>query len=351
VVSWSDNGAISARILDNSGAPAGDVISFTTGGSASVAVAGLANGEWIVAWDAVTLPAVTATAQRTTVQFRRYSASGALLQDTTAVAGAVFGVSAGMQAVGTPDGGFTVAFAARDVIGAPGHIFAQRYDANGNPLGGVVTLSARPGEQEQPRLAALPDSSTALVWLQRFGEATTFMRRIDAAGVPAGDEVQVAASSIAGATSLAASGLPGGNVASAWVTAEQVLWQVFDAAGNAQSTLRNATVADSAGAPRNVVVSPRAAGEGFDVLVGTLFPFPRGTNQNLLDYVIGSDGGLQSTTQLAAAGVSSASPITGSVTGPAAAGFGIGSGSDGHFVYAWESASGVGASQLNAAGQ
>lgn len=350
VVAWVDKGAISVRVLDNSGTPIGDVISVATGTPSSVAVAGLANGDWIVAWDAVTLPAATPTAQRTTVQFRRYTATGALLQDTTAVAGAVYGVDAGMQAVGTPDGGFAVAFAAHDVTGAPGHIFAQRYNSGGTALGAAVTLSARPGDQAQPRLAALPDSSTLLVWLQQSGDSAIFMRRIDSAGLPAGGETQLAASP-SGASTLGASVLPSGNVAIAWTTFSRVSWQVFDPAGTARTAQGDASVPFSAGGPAHVAVVPRAADDGFQVLVDTLFGYNRGTGEHLLNYEIGADGSLLSTTEVAVASVSSVSDITGNVTGPAASGFGIAGGSDGHFVYAWESASGVGVAQLSAAGQ
>ncbi|WP_427914869.1 hypothetical protein ACPWT1_08140 [Ramlibacter sp. MMS24-I3-19] len=350
VVAWVDKGLVSARVLDNSGTPIGDVISVATATPSSVAVAGLANGEWIVAWDAVTLPAATPTAQRTTVQFRRYSATGALLQDTTTVAGPVYGVDAGMQAVGTPDGGFTVAFAAHDVTGAPGHIFAQRYQAGGSPLGGLVTLSARPGEQQQPRLVALPDSSTLLVWLQQSGGAAIFMRRIDAAGLPAGGETQLA-SSPSGASTLGARVLPSGNVAVAWTTVSRVSWQVFDLSGTARTAQGDASVPFSAGGPAHVAVVASAAGNGFLVLVDTYFAWNRGSGQHLLDYEVGADGLLLSTKELAVASVYSVSDITGNATGPAAAGFGIAADTDGHFVYAWESASGVGVAQLSAAGQ
>jgi hypothetical protein len=358
VVAWTNNGAANAQVLDANGNLSGSVISFGTGGSASIAVAGLANGDWVIAWDAVTLPAVTPTAQRDTVQFRRYGAAGALVQDTAVIGTPVYSVSEGMRAAATPDGGFAITFAARDVIGSPGHIFTQRYGAAGQPLGPLVTVSARPGEQQRPELAVLPDSSIMLAWVQSFGTASFYMRQIDASGVPAGQEMQVGPSLPVGVASFAATGLPDSRIALAWVPGDsgsassaQLNWQVVDVAGVALSSIGSVTVSGSNGALQRVAMTARPLGDGFNVVAQTLEGAPRGEAQHLLLHVIGSDGALQSSAALATALVSSVSDVSGNVTGPATPGFGVAGGPDGHFVYAWENASGVGTAGVSAAGQ
>jgi hypothetical protein len=366
VVGWINGGTVNAQILDNNGAAVpGGLISFNTGGSSSVAVAGLQNGEWIVAWDAVTLPAVTPTAQRGTVQFRRYSASGALLGDTTTVGRAVFGITSAIQAVGTTDNGFTIAFAARDVTGSPSHIFAQHYGSDSGALGDVITLSNRPGEQSLPALAALSNGGTALVWSQNFGtDSPILMLPIDVAGRAGAETQLVGGSTSQGVTSLAAYGLTGGRIALAYVgisgtpALPSAFWQTFNEAGAEAGTLRTASIeANGGGIPTAVAITPHNESDGgFHVFVGTTVGTRRGTEQNLIDYVVGNrlDAGIDAqlgvnliTTVL----VSTASPTSGDVTGPAVAGFGIAGATDGHFVYAWQSGSGVGVAQVNAAGQ
>lgn len=90
----------------------------------------------------------------------------------------------------TSTGGFVVAYQAKAVSDLS--VYAQRYDANGTPLGGVITVSVPTGGGAFPDIVV--DSNDGFIitwWDERSGNGDIFARRYDAAGNQLGSEIEV----------------------------------------------------------------------------------------------------------------------------------------------------------------
>lgn len=88
-------------------------------------------------------------------------------------------------------GNFVVVWAAgRPYLNEPRGIFGQRYDSDGNRLGGEFEVSAL--RSESPSVASNADGDFVVVWNdQAFYDAHVFGRRYDSGGNPLGDAFQV----------------------------------------------------------------------------------------------------------------------------------------------------------------
>ena len=73
-----------------------------------------------------------------------------------------------------------------------GDVFARRLDANGDPVGGVITVANQAGDQEDAKVAVSSGGAFAVVYVDAAGEEDVLMRRFEANGDPAGGVVNVA---------------------------------------------------------------------------------------------------------------------------------------------------------------
>ncbi len=89
--------------------------------------------------------------------------------------------------------GFVIAWESQQVAGSAYDVFAQRFDAAGNRLGGEFQVnSVTTDSQSSYPLAMAPDGRFVILWLGPDGNGSgIFGQRFDAAGVPLGAELQV----------------------------------------------------------------------------------------------------------------------------------------------------------------
>ena len=162
----------------------------TAGTRADLAIAMDADGGFVLSWTALESGRTT-----TDILARRYDAAGAALGDAVLVnTDTAFAHDA--PAVTTmADGGFVVAWQSDGQDGSGFGIFARRYDAAGEPIGDEIRVNTTTaGRQQNPALAAAPDGGFVIAW-QSDGQDGSglgiYAQRYDAAGEPLGDEVRV----------------------------------------------------------------------------------------------------------------------------------------------------------------
>ena len=120
-------------------------------------------------------------------------------------------------------------------------VFAQRYDASGQPIGSEFTVnSTLTGDQTNPQVVGLPGGGYVVVWQSGQGDGSgygIFAQRFDAAGATVGTEFQVNSSGSGNQYDAQITALTGANAGGFVVTWHQdngqVEARVFDAAGNA----------------------------------------------------------------------------------------------------------------------
>lgn len=130
-------------------------------------VTALRTGGWVVTW--------TSSGQDSSysngVYQQAYSADGTPVGEETLVNSTTFFSQDFPAIVALEDGGWMVIWQSQNEIGSNsythGHsnIIAQRYDANGNPLGGEVALSGDPSLfNHSPEATLLENGDVAVVW-------------------------------------------------------------------------------------------------------------------------------------------------------------------------------------------
>ena len=99
------------------------------------------------------------------------------------------------EIVATPDGGAIVVWTSKDQDGGGEGIYAQRYDADGLPLGAEFQVnSATADDQTEPAIAVAGDGSFVVVWTSKIGDGNAegvFGQRFDANGNALGGEFPV----------------------------------------------------------------------------------------------------------------------------------------------------------------
>ncbi len=136
-------------------------------------------------------------------------------------------------------GAFAVAWVSKDQDGSGTGIYLQRYDAAGNRLGGETLVNTSiNGDQTAPSIALADDGSLVVAWQSADGNGQgVFVQRFDANGQLIGGETQVN-QTISGDQEFAAVATDaGGNFVVVWqgqdADREGILARRFDAAGNA----------------------------------------------------------------------------------------------------------------------
>ena len=93
------------------------------------------------------------------------------------------------------DASFLVTWQSNGQDGSGSGIFAQRYDENGNPVGAEFQVNSHSGDsQKYPVVAAMLDGGFVIAWRSQNQDGDSygvFAQRFDANGQPIGDEYQV----------------------------------------------------------------------------------------------------------------------------------------------------------------
>ncbi len=200
VAVWRDSGGdagdVLGRLFDAAGNPLGGeflVNTFTTGNQRRPAVARDGAGNFVVVWDSFGQDGSSYG-----VFAQRYDADGLPLGGEFQVNSHTTDSQASPAVAADAAGGFVVVWHGEGQDGSGYGIFGQRYDADGDPVGvefPVNTATAQ--DQRDPAVAAAPAGDFLVAWSHRLDESppqdygNIFAQRYDEAGVPVGGEFQV----------------------------------------------------------------------------------------------------------------------------------------------------------------
>lgn len=352
VAAWSSGTHLQAQAFDNLGRANGPRVDVATLSSTlrNYAVAGLSNGDWVVAWVDVTIAGFGREATET-LQLRRYSSAGQLVQDTTQVNGAFFSVFTPIAIAPSTDGGFAIAWSANLSLFPPSAMF-QRFTAAGAPAGPPTNVAGASGAMTQAHLVTLGDGTLVVLWLQASADNTTrtvTMQHFDASGSALTGAIPIAASTAAGDSTFDAAALPDGSIAIAWnhATGQQpapqsVSWQIVDAAGTARTAAGSSAVGATV---EGVQVAPAADGFLVFTQLSTITGPQSTTASTIRVLAIDRAGAAQGTSTALVSRPTVAQAADGVFqAGPADVGFAVDGGLDGHYVLVYEGATAAGGS-------
>ena len=193
------------------------VVGYDDGAVASPVVTDLDDGGWIVAWDFLI------DGSRLAIQTQRYDADGTAVGDIVQIDPA-----SSVQSYEYPsitvleDGGWMVAWSVDGSSGEGVAIAQQRYDAEGNPVGGVTDVAT--GDHfVSPAVTALADGGWVVTWSD-WEEDTgydVFAQRYDADGKAVGGQIAVNTTTAGWQTSVEVTALPDGGFVIAWDSDDQ----------------------------------------------------------------------------------------------------------------------------------
>ncbi len=148
----------------------------------------------------------------------------------------------GAAVAADPEGNFLAAWLSFTQDGLGGGVFAQRYDAAGDPVGGEFQVNTHtPEYQLYPAVAADAAGNFVGVWASYWQDGSNFGifgQRYDAGGVPLGREFQVNTHTPSFQTQPAIAAAPAGNFVVVWEGGYQdgsysgVFGQRYDADGD-----------------------------------------------------------------------------------------------------------------------
>jgi hypothetical protein len=210
VVTWADRdygtsvGAyLKGQIYLPDGTAVGGELSLGTANSGvnHPAIAALANGGFVVAWNGI--PA----------QVQMFDASGLAISNAVTLSG---GVASSADIVGLANGGFAVTWNGSDISGDG--VRVSTFDQNGVVLvNGAGVNTATVGNQADPSITALANGGYVITWTDRGSAAWPIKAQIyDAAGMKSGSEFVVTPAGFSHSVESSVTALSNGNFAVAW---------------------------------------------------------------------------------------------------------------------------------------
>jgi VCBS repeat-containing protein len=201
-VIWYDSSAgaagyFRARLFDAAGAPAGGEIAVPTAAvngfsDARADIATLSTGGFVVTWQSYDYGV-----GRYEIFSQRFDATGARVGAETKVNAGGASTAAEPQVAASAAGGHVVVWTKQGGDDGAGYgVFARRFDAAGNAVGGDVQVNQGvAANQYEPTIAALAGGGYVVAWRDDSGRdgsgAAVFARLLDASGAPVGAEFQV----------------------------------------------------------------------------------------------------------------------------------------------------------------
>lgn len=206
------------------------VNSSVAGTQSSASVATVADGGFVVAWMS------QHEGDGFGIYAQRYGANHQPLGGEFRVNTTTVGDQFSPSVAALDGGGFVVAWMSYGQDGFQNYgIYGQRYDAGGAPVGGEFSVSSTPAFDDQfCSVAALDDGGFVAVWQTIDPEGAgsgIYGRRFDAAGNPVGSEFQVAPVATGGQATPSVAALDGGGFVLTWSSPAGVFAQRYDAAG------------------------------------------------------------------------------------------------------------------------
>lgn len=232
----SESGVFGQR-FDETGLPLGGefpVNSFTTGAQLRPAVASGALGNFVVVWDSYQLDEIDVFAQI-------YDADGDPVGGEFQANAQTTGTQSHPAVATDAAGNFVVAW--QDSDGSSVGVFARRFDSMGSPVGTEFQVNTYTTfSQAYPAIAGDASGGFVVVWQsshQDGSESGVFGQRFDAAGQPAGVEFQVNTYTASHQRYPAVAMTDSGRFVVAWDSAYQDGWaggifaQAFDVSADA----------------------------------------------------------------------------------------------------------------------
>jgi hypothetical protein len=259
VVAWESTGqdgsgeGVYARLLSAAGEPTGAefaVATRTTGNQDTPAVAALAGGGFVVAWEDG-----AEDGDGETVMAQRFDASGGRL-------GAEFRVNGGTAgdqqepAVAAQEEGFVVAWVSASEEGADGSgaaVIARRFDASGAALGDDIVVNTYTTADQTHPVVAATGAGFVVAWASDGQDGSSegiFAQRFDTEGARVGEELAVNAATSGVQLWPVVAARKDGSFLVAWESAgdgsgDAVLGRLFAADGAAQGPEQRINVATS----------------------------------------------------------------------------------------------------------
>ncbi|MEP9350510.1 Ig-like domain-containing protein [Xanthobacter sp. KR7-225] len=192
------------------------VNSTTSGSQQNSSVTGLADGGYVVAWES------DATDNARDVYAQRYAADGSPVGGETPVNTVTTGFQFAPSVAGLADGGYVVTWTSGDFERDPYlDVYAQRYGADGAPVGDASRVNTTShGYQAVSQVTALADGGYVVTWTDDSGNdgsaSGIFAQRYHADGTRDGGETLVNSTTDGSQTTQAAAAFGAGYV---------VVWQ------------------------------------------------------------------------------------------------------------------------------
>ncbi|MGQ0622636.1 MAG: hypothetical protein ACT4QA_22470 [Panacagrimonas sp.] len=228
----------------NPGDPLGPefrVNSFTPGNQSSPAAAVDADGDAVVVWEGA-----GASGDGRDIFAQRYNASGRPVGGAFRVNSVTDGIQSAPAVAIDAAGDFVIVWESDGQDGNGFGIFAQRYDAAASAVGGEFRANTHTTSQQRvPVVAADADGDVVIVWrsFAQDGDGFgIFAQRYDAAGNPAGTEFRVNSHTQLDQNFPTVTADADGDVVIAWQSGAQdgdgygIFAQRYDAAGNPAGT-------------------------------------------------------------------------------------------------------------------
>ncbi|MCY1506536.1 RTX calcium-binding nonapeptide repeat (4 copies) [compost metagenome] len=147
------------------------------------AVTALPDGGWLITWES----------ESRRICSQRYDALGNTMGSETLVA--ITSGSAYPSIATLADGGWLIAWETHNPTAGEFDIYTQRYDAQGNAIGGPAPVAvSQTSHQVLPTVTALADGGWLVAWTsvdQNTWDNDIYMRRFDAQGTASGPDVRV----------------------------------------------------------------------------------------------------------------------------------------------------------------
>jgi len=188
------------------------------------------DGRFVVVWE-------SDDANRGGVFARLFDSSGQALGDSFQVNTTTYDYQRAPSVAIASDGGFVIAWEGRD--SNKKGVFAQRFDADGNAIGGEIAVNATTsGDQKAPSIGIAADGGFVIAWEGYDSDKKGILaQRFDANGVMVGGEVSVNATTAGEQTNPSVAVAADGGFVVVWEGNDSdkkgVLAQRFDSAGNA----------------------------------------------------------------------------------------------------------------------
>lgn len=245
VVAWqSDSGddtgrlGIFAQRYDASGNKVGaQTLIFRLINQTEPSVAALTDGGFVVTFDASPPPAPTYLGYD--IRFAHFNADGTRSNGVVTDYNGLGDFASSV--VGLPDGGFVASWQSEQVDGTC-DILAQRYDASGARVGSAVQVNSTVADSQfAPHVAVLEGGGFVVAWQSEAQDGSglgIFGQRFDANGAAVGTEFQINTYTSNDQMNASVGGLSAGGFVVAWESTGQdgssggIYGQIYDGSGN-----------------------------------------------------------------------------------------------------------------------